>query len=95
MDATYRLSANELTMDFLKSLKALYKNKKIAITIEVEQDETEYLLSSEANSIALEKALKSKEGHRFTPEEFKRLSEDLQKGKKINFSKLKKVKLSR
>ncbi|MBW8051482.1 MAG: hypothetical protein FVQ77_14310 [Cytophagales bacterium] len=61
MDATYRLSANELTMDFLKSLKTLYKDQKIAITIEVEQDETEYLLSSEANSKMLEKSLKEAE----------------------------------
>ena len=94
MDATYRLSANELTMDFLKSLKTLYKDQKIAITIEVEQDETEYLLRSDANRKMLEKALKSKEGYRFTVEEFKRLSEDLLNGKKINFSKLNKVKLS-
>ena len=95
MDAIYRLNVNELTTDFLKSLKTLYKDKKIAITIEVEQDETEYLLNSNPNRIALEKALKSKEGYRFTQEELKCLSEDLQNGKKINFSKLKKVKLSK
>lgn len=59
MDVTYRLSANELTEDFIKSIKAIFKNKKIAITIEEEQDETGYLLSSEANRKMLEESLEN------------------------------------
>ena len=95
MDVTYRFNANELTADFIKSIKMLYKDKNIALTIEEQQDETQYLLSSKANRKALEKALKAKEGYRFTLKEFRQLSEDLQNGNKIDFSKLKKVKLSR
>lgn len=49
MTTTYHLSANDLSEDFLKSLKAMYKGKTISITVETETDETEYLLSSEAN----------------------------------------------
>lgn len=49
MDVTYRLKANDLTEDFIRSIKAIFNNKEIAITIEEKMDETEYLLSSEAN----------------------------------------------
>lgn len=49
MTTTYHLSANDLSEDFLKSLKSMYKGKTISITVEAEMDETEYLLSSEAN----------------------------------------------
>lgn len=62
MITTYHLSANDLTADFLKSLRTLYKGKTISITVEAEMDETEYLLASPANRKHLEEALKSKEG---------------------------------
>ena len=63
MTTTYHLSANDLTTDFLKSLRTLYKGKTISITVEAEMDETEYLLASEANRNMLEESLKNvKEG---------------------------------
>jgi antitoxin YefM len=49
MVTTYRLSVNELSEEFIKSIKTLYKNKVIDITIEAAMDETEYLLQSEEN----------------------------------------------
>ena len=49
MLTTYRLSVNELSGDFIKSIKTLYKNKVIDITVETAMDETEYLLQSEEN----------------------------------------------
>lgn len=49
MVTTYRLSVNELSEEFIKSIKTLYKNKVIDITIETAMDETEYLLQSEEN----------------------------------------------
>jgi antitoxin YefM len=49
MVTTYRLSVNELSEEFIKSIKALYKNKVIDITIETSMDETEYLMKSEEN----------------------------------------------
>lgn len=61
MTTTYHLSANELSVDFIKSLKSLYKGKKIAITVEAEMDETEYLLASEANKKALLESIKQVE----------------------------------
>ena len=53
MVTTYQLSARELDDAFLASLKALYKDRTITITVRDEDnddmDETEYLLSNEAN----------------------------------------------
>lgn len=61
MTTTYHLSANDLSEDFLKSLKSMYKGKTISITVEAEMDETEYLLSSEANRKFLVESMKQAE----------------------------------
>jgi tRNA A37 methylthiotransferase MiaB len=61
MTTTYHLSANDLSEDFLKSLKSMYKGKTISITVETEMDETEYLLSSEANRKFLLESMKQAE----------------------------------
>jgi hypothetical protein len=57
MTTTFQLSANELNNDFLKRIKTLFKDKRIAITIEEDIDETEYLLSTAANRKHLEEAI--------------------------------------
>ncbi len=49
MLATYRLWADEITDNFLKGIQANYRNKEIEITIHEVEDETAYLLKSEAN----------------------------------------------
>jgi hypothetical protein len=59
MHTTFHINANELNSKFLNALKMIFKSKRIAITIEEEQDETEYLLSSLANRKLLEKSLKN------------------------------------
>jgi len=61
MTTTYHLSANDLSVDFLKSLKSMYKGKTISITVEPEMDETEYLLSSDANRKMLLESIKQVE----------------------------------
>lgn len=48
MQTTYQIEADELDEKFVDSVKALFKHKKIEITV-VELDETEYLLRSSAN----------------------------------------------
>ncbi len=55
---TYRLNANELNEDFIKVIKKLYKGKELEVTIQVKEDETEYLLKSESNRIQLLNAVK-------------------------------------
>jgi hypothetical protein len=49
MTATYRLKTEEITENFFKNIRENYRNKEIEITIQEVEDETEYLLKSEAN----------------------------------------------
>lgn len=48
MQTTYQIEADELDEKFVESVKALFKHKKIEITVN-ELDESDYLLSSPAN----------------------------------------------
>ena len=58
MSTTFHLdTASELNMDFLIAIKTLFKNQRISVTVEAEMDETEYLMSSEANRVFLEKSM--------------------------------------
>jgi hypothetical protein len=57
MTTTIELDAAELDYNLFRSLKAMYKNRKIRLTIDSSMDETEYLLSSQANRNALEKSI--------------------------------------
>jgi PHD/YefM family antitoxin component YafN of YafNO toxin-antitoxin module len=63
METTFRLKASELSEDLVKTIKRLYKKHDLFITVKNadEMDETDYLLSSEANRKALEKSLKNVE----------------------------------
>lgn len=57
MTTTIQLNAEELDYQLFRSLKAMYKNRKIRLTIDSEMDETDYLLSSQANREILEKSM--------------------------------------
>ena len=57
MEVTYRLKPEELNDDFLKTVKQMFLGKEVAITVEEIPDETEYLLSNEANREHLLKAV--------------------------------------
>jgi hypothetical protein len=61
MYTTFHINVNELDNNFLKGLKSLFRNKNVSIIVEEEQDETEYLLASEANRKMLEQSLKNVE----------------------------------
>ena len=61
MYTTFHINTNELDINFLKGIKSLFKNKNVSIIVEEEQDETEYLLASEANRKILEQSLKNVE----------------------------------
>ena len=58
MYTIYRLNASELDSQFVESLKALFKDKEIEITVS-EVDETAYLLRSEANKKRLLEAIRN------------------------------------
>jgi len=59
MQVAYRLNSNELDMNFIKSIKKLFKEKRLYINISIdkEKDETEYLLSNPNNSSRLLKSI--------------------------------------
>lgn len=58
MTTIFELNANELNGTLIRSIKTIFKNQRIRLTIDTELDETEYLNKSEANRIALEKSIK-------------------------------------
>lgn len=50
MQVAYQLNVNELDVNFLELIKTLFKNKTLYINISTEvEDETAYLLSTQAN----------------------------------------------
>ncbi len=59
MNSVYRLRSDELTPEFITILKKSYPHKEIEITIDEVMDETEYLMSSSANRLHLENAIKN------------------------------------
>lgn len=63
MYSTYRLQADELSPEFIKALKKTYQHRQIEIIVQEVQDETEYLMSSDANRDHLMRAIKNIENH--------------------------------
>jgi len=56
MTTTYKLNGNQLSEDILRSIKEAFKDKEIEIVVSDSVDETEYLLSTEANKKHLYKS---------------------------------------
>jgi N-acyl-D-aspartate/D-glutamate deacylase len=82
MSSTYHIHADELDENFLASLKALYKGRVLEISVEAEADETERITSNPATKARLDAALAHVESgnyYTFTPENFERYSEALQR----------------
>ena len=65
MQVAYQIHADELDLNFIESIKTLFRNRNIHINItaEEEMDETEYLLSSPANARRLREAINTIEKH--------------------------------
>lgn len=63
MEISFRLKASELSADFVKTIRRLYKKHNLFITVKNadEMDETEYLLASETNRKILEQSVKEAE----------------------------------
>ena len=81
METVFKLKASELDNRFIDSVKNLFKDREIEISIKPVQDETEYLFNSPANKKHLLNAIKeikkNKNLIRFTGNEFEELSEKL------------------
>jgi hypothetical protein len=77
MTSTYHISEKELTVEFLKNIKTLFKNKKLTVSISEEIDATDYLLASDANKKHLQKAstdLQKGKGKELTIAELKKFA---------------------
>ena len=63
MYMTYRIKIEELDSRFLRALKAMFKDKEIEIVVceaaQSEEDETAYLLKSQANRDRLLRAIEN------------------------------------
>lgn len=63
MTATFHMSAEELNDEFLQKLKIAFGKKQLLITIEEDEADTFYLLSTEENRDKFKQSLKElKEG---------------------------------
>jgi hypothetical protein len=78
METIFKLKAKELDKSFIDSVKNLFKDLEIEISIKQVQDETEYLLRSPENKKHLLEAItevkKNKNLIRFTAKEFEELT---------------------
>jgi antitoxin YefM len=61
MTTTYKLNSKELSNDIIKSIKEAFGDKDIEITVTDDVDETEYLLSTDANKKHLYKSMEDLE----------------------------------
>ena len=64
MLSIYRLKADELDSNFIEALKNSYQNKEIEIIVQDVEDETEYLLRSDANREHLLTAIDNVKHHK-------------------------------
>jgi len=81
METIFKLKADELDSKFIETIKNLFKDREIKISIKSIEDETEYLLTSPSNKKHLLDAIKdvkkNKNLVRFTGNEFDDLSAKL------------------
>jgi len=75
MTTTYHLDADEISIELLNSIKAMFQHKKLDIVVSEAMDETEYLLATKANRESLNRSFKELEegkGITFIIEEFQK-----------------------
>ena len=58
MTTTYHISTDELNDDFLQKLKHTFGNKQLLITIEEDEEDTFFLLSTKVNRDKFKQSLK-------------------------------------
>jgi antitoxin YefM len=75
MTTTYKLRASQLSDDILKSIREAFQDKEIEITVTEVLDETDYLLSTEANRKHLYKSMEEIERGEAVPMSLAELQE--------------------
>jgi len=61
METIYRINANELSEELIKSIQAAFNGKEIEIKVTDQLDETDYLLSTKSNKEHLYKSMEELE----------------------------------
>ncbi len=61
METIYRINANELSEELIKSIQAAFEGKEIEIKVTDQLDETDYLLSTRSNKEYLYKSMEELE----------------------------------
>jgi len=81
METVFKLKASELNRKFIESVKSLFKNEEIEISIKPARDETDFLLGSVANREALLAAISEVKNNKdlisFTGNDFEALTNQL------------------
>jgi antitoxin YefM len=81
METIFKLKAKELDRSFIDSIKNLFKDREIEISIKPVLDETEYLLNTPANKKQLLDAINEVKENKnlisFTGKEFEELTKNL------------------
>ena len=81
METVFKLKAKDLDKSFIDSVRNLFKDHEIEISIKQVQDETDYLLKNPENKRHLLEAIndikKNKNLIRLTAQEFEELTEKL------------------
>lgn len=77
MDAVYHLNPGELTDDFLKAMQLLYRNRRVRVTVEVEEaEETDLIRANPALHEKLIRRLQSAEAGNVRELNLNEFSED-------------------
>ena len=61
METIYRINANELSEELIKSIQVAFNGKEIEIKVTDQLDETDYLLSTKSNKEHLDKSMEELE----------------------------------
>jgi antitoxin YefM len=81
IETVFKLKAKELDKSFIDSIKNLFKDREIEISIKPTLDETEYLLNTSANKKQLLEGIKEVNENKnlisFTGKEFEELTKNI------------------
>jgi hypothetical protein len=72
MEAIFKINIKQIDRAFIDAIKKMFNEKDVIIRISTPQDETEYLLSSEANQRHILENMAAEPAMQFTAEEFKK-----------------------